>query len=88
MVYLRQMWRGNKRGINNIFKRMPTHEYLELRENMAYGYTNALDAEFKEMPPIIAVEIIAGYNRKDRTIHLCDKCRKAFERFMRNEDNG
>lgn len=77
-----------KRGISSIFKRMPTHEYLELRENMAHGYTNALDAEFKEMPPIIAVEIIAGYNRKDRTIHLCGKCRKAFERFMRNEDNG
>lgn len=49
---------------------------------MAYGYTKELDADFKEMPPIVAVEIITGYNRKDRTIHLCGKCRKEFERFM------
>lgn len=61
---------------------MPTHEYIKVRENMAYGYIKDINADCEEMPPIIAVEIITGYNRKDRTIHLCGKCRKAFERFM------
>lgn len=74
-----------ERGINRILKRIPSYEYMKVRENTAYGYINELDGDFTKMPPIVAVEIITGYNRKDRTIHLCGKCRKAFERFMNNE---
>lgn len=35
---------------------------------------------------IVGVDITEYYGEKHRTIHLCGKCRKAFERFLRNED--
>lgn len=35
---------------------------------------------------IIGMDIVEYYNEKHRTIHLCGKCRKEFERFLRNED--
>lgn len=37
-------------------------------------------------PEIFGVDIMEYYNEKHRTIHLCGKCRKSFERFLRNED--
>lgn len=77
-----------ERGINSIFKRIPSYEYMKIRENMAYGYIKDLNEDLTEMPPIVAVEIITGYTRKDRTIHLCGKCRKEFEGFMRNGNNN
>lgn len=33
-------------------------------------------------PEIVGVDITEYYNEKRRTIHLCGKCRKAFERFF------
>lgn len=36
-------------------------------------------------PEIVGVDITEYYNEKRRNIHLCSKCRKAFERFLRNE---
>lgn len=37
-------------------------------------------------PEIVGVDITEYYNEKREIIHLCGKCRKAFERFLGNED--
>ncbi len=37
------------------------------------------------MPNICSAEIIEYYNKKRKHIHLCGKCRKEFERFMKME---
>jgi hypothetical protein len=34
---------------------------------------------------VLSVEIIRYSRRKEKTLHLCPKCRKDFERFMDNE---
>ena len=36
-------------------------------------------------PEIVSVQIVEGYCEKQRTIHLCGKCRKAFDNFMKNK---
>lgn len=36
-------------------------------------------------PDVVSAEIVEYYNMKRNEIHLCGKCRKEFERFMRNE---
>ncbi|MCM1224196.1 MAG: hypothetical protein NC548_58065 [Lachnospiraceae bacterium] len=36
-------------------------------------------------PDVVGLDIIEYYNENRQTIHLCGKCRKEFERFMRNE---
>lgn len=35
---------------------------------------------------VVSLSIVECYNMKDREIHLCGKCRKAFERFLGNEN--
>lgn len=43
----------------------------------------------RESPDIdaITIEILCTYRIKNNEIELCGDCRKAFERFMRNENN-
>lgn len=36
-------------------------------------------------PEIVSVQIVEGYCEKQKKIHLCGKCRKAFEEFMKNK---
>lgn len=36
-------------------------------------------------PEITSMEIVESYLTQEQTIHLCGKCRKDFERFMKNE---
>lgn len=36
-------------------------------------------------PEVASIEIVESYLTQNQTIHLCGKCRKDFERFMRNE---
>lgn len=36
-------------------------------------------------PEIVSAEIVEYYRERQNTIHLCGKCRKKFERFMRDE---
>lgn len=38
-------------------------------------------------PEIASVEIIVSYTEKMGRKHLCGKCRKDFERFMKNEND-
>lgn len=35
---------------------------------------------------IDAVSMIMGYRKKEKIIHLCGKCRKDFERFMKHDE--
>jgi hypothetical protein len=35
-------------------------------------------------PEIVSAEIVEEYCEKQKTIHLCGKCRKDFERFIKN----
>lgn len=39
-------------------------------------------------PDVLSAEILTYYETNNKSIHLCGKCRKAFERFMRNGNNG
>lgn len=71
-----------KKVAETVFRRIPYYEYLKIRENMPYRYIHGLGEKSNAIPPIIAVEITKGYNKNEKTIHLCGKCRKEFERFM------
>lgn len=46
-----------------------------------YGYIS--DTQLIS-PEIVSTEITEGYCEKQKTIHLCGKCRKDFERFIKN----
>lgn len=35
------------------------------------------------LPDVFSAEITEYYDGKDRTIHLCGKCRKEFDKFMK-----
>lgn len=74
-----QAW---EKTANRILKRIPAEEYIKLRESIPHAYIGAVDDDCAIIPPIVAVEIIAEYRKKERAIHLCGKCRKEFERFM------
>lgn len=67
--------------LDHTVKRMSKDETLELISSSPHGYVSNI---VHELPEIYAITIIRGYDRKNRTIHLCGKCRKEFERFMRN----
>lgn len=42
------------------------------------------DLEFI-LPDVVYCEITEHYNGNEKTIHLCGKCRKEFEWFMKNK---
>lgn len=69
----------------SIVKHMPRPEVLEIIKESPCGYVSNI---VHELPEICAVTIVREYRRKNETIHLCGKCRKEFERFMRNGNNG
>lgn len=37
------------------------------------------------LPDVVSAEIVEYYDGKTKEVHLCGKCRKAFEKFLRNE---
>lgn len=55
---------------------------LKLLTADRYGYIS--DTQLIS-PEIVSVEIVEYYRERQKTIHLCGKCRKKFERFMRDE---
>lgn len=69
----------------SIVKHIPRSEALEIIEQSPLGYVSNI---VHELPEICAVTIVREYRRKDKTIHLCGKCRKEFERFMGNGNNN
>ena len=40
-----------------------------------------------ELEPIDSFEVLEYYDKNTKNFDLCPKCRKDFERFMRNEQN-
>lgn len=66
-------------------KRIKPLETISVISNEPYGY--ACNQSHKP-PDIKAVSVVRGYHRKETVMHLCGKCRKEFERFMRNEKIG
>ncbi len=54
---------------------------LEMLTAERYGYIS--DTQLIS-PDIVSAEIVEGYCEKQKTIHLCGKCRKDFERFIKN----
>lgn len=77
-----------RKTTDRILKRITHEEYIKLRESVPHAYIGGVDDDCTIIPPIIAVEIITYYSKNERTIHLCGKCRKEFEKFMRNGNNG
>lgn len=70
-------------GQRHFFRRSifnPTE--LKLLTADRYGYIS--DTQLIS-PEIVSAEITEGYCEKQRTIHLCGKCRKAFDEFMKNK---
>lgn len=49
--------------------------------------TGYISDKYKVAEKILVVEIIESTNRREKTFHLCPKCRKDFERFMRNGEH-
>lgn len=66
-----------------IIKHMSRDEVLKIIQANPYGYVSGI---VHDLPEIYAVTIVRGYDRKNKTIHLCGKCRKAFEKFIKMEE--
>lgn len=66
----------------HLIKRIKHSEEIAVFSNEPYGY---VCGQTHELPDIKAVSIVRGYHRNERVFHLCGKCRKDFERFMRSE---
>lgn len=68
---LQRLWRKNF---------SPTEYKLLTSER--YGYINKADLISEN---VISVQVCEEYNIKEKKFDLCGDCRKAFERFMRND---
>ncbi len=68
----------------NWFTRMKmNHEEFKMIYEESKGYLSNKYEPIKDN--VLSVEIIRYSRRKEKTLHLCPKCRKDFERFMDNE---
>lgn len=41
--------------------------------------------KYLSLPEVNEIEVVESYNNKNKEYLLCSDCRKAFERFMKNE---
>lgn len=64
-------------------RRIPAHISKEICERNGY-----VTEEFLKNPEITSASIVEYYNFKEYEYDLCPKCRKEFERFMRNETDS
>lgn len=72
-----------------IFSRFPhirnkSYKLSEFQTIAFERHGHILKSEFI-IPEIVSVEIIERYFEKEKTIHLCGKCRKEFDNFMKNK---
>ena len=72
--------------MQRILKRYKVPEYMQMISSEKYGYICNQEPVLDELPEVVSAGIIRGYNKKNETIHLCGKCRKAFEQFMKMEN--
>lgn len=70
--------------IGNIFKRFEFSDPTEIMMLTADKAGYVSDAKLI-LPNVYSAEIIEYYIEKRKHIHLCGKCRKEFERFMKME---
>lgn len=78
---------------SNKFDRLPQDENWLTRMKMnheefkaIYEETEGYISDKHELTGgALSVEIAVRSRRKEKTLHLCPKCRKDFERFMDNE---
>ena len=71
---------------NKFFRRLSipyTIKYVTFEER-AYEIEKSISKVMETMK-VESGEIIADYGYKDKLYDLCPKCRKDFERFMKNE---
>lgn len=69
-----------------ILRRYKAPEYIQMISSTPYRYVCNINPDLSELPEVVSAEIIRGYNKKNETIHLCGKCRKAFDKFMKMEE--
>lgn len=74
-----------RRMAERILKRYKTPEYMQMISSAKYGYISRTEPDLTVLPEVVSAEIIRGYDKENKTIHLCGKCRKAFEQFMKME---
>lgn len=41
--------------------------------------------KYLSLPEVDEIKVVESYNYKNREYYLCSDCRKAFERFMKNQ---
>lgn len=70
--------------IGRAFRRIKSCEPVEMMMLTADRSGYVSDSKLI-MPNVYSVEIIEYYEKKRKHIHLCGKCRKAFEQFMKME---
>lgn len=73
-----------KDAIARIAQRIWRGQPAEL-EMMTSEHEGYISKEYLCLQDIVSVNITEYYNAKENKFHLCGKCRKDFERFMRNE---
>ena len=64
---------------------MPEAELKLIYENSERGYISDTN---KIANNTFSVEIVSTTYKDSKELHLCHKCRKDFERFMRNETDS
>lgn len=77
---------GVRKIFKDIFDPKTREEMTTLRTETAEGPYGYISDQYLMEKKVLCMEITEYYNCKTREIHLCGKCRKAFERFLRNED--
>lgn len=73
--------------IEKIFTRMEFGNFVDIKMMTATKSGYVSDVKLIA-PNVYSTEICEYYNGKRKHIHLCRKCRKEFERFMRNGNNN
>lgn len=76
--------RGIRRIFADIFNKEETKNILEIRATTVKNRGYIAD-QYLTAKNILCMEIVEYYDCEKREIHLCGKCRKAFERFLSNE---
>lgn len=77
---------GVRKIFRNIFDPKTREEMATLHAKTAEGPRGYISDRYLIGKKILCMEIVEYYDCKSREIHLFGKCRKAFERFLRNED--
>lgn len=77
---------GVRKIFRNIFDPKTREEMATLYAKTAEGPRGYISDRYLIGKKILCMEIMEYYDCKTREIHLCGKCRKVFERFLRNED--